>query len=88
MSRYMPYDQYVIATALALAGRHRPVWSWRKWRKLCRCGNDLPCQSRHRLPIQRDSWPTWNAPTQVLPRTGPLMTLAAEWRSSCGARRR
>ncbi|MEU5938668.1 hypothetical protein ABZ807_05685 [Micromonospora sp. NPDC047548] len=37
-------------------------------------------------PDRTGAWapaaPSWNAPTQIYPRTGPLMTLAAQWRSS------
>lgn len=55
--RRVTYDQYVIAAALTLARRHRPKWSWRKWRWVCRCGADLPCRNRHRVPINRGHWP-------------------------------
>ncbi len=51
------YDEYLLAVALTLAPRHRPVWSWRKWRRICRCGADLPCHARHRIPINRGHWP-------------------------------
>ena len=51
------YDEYVLAVALTLARRHRPVWSWRKWRRICRCGAELPCRARHRIPINRGHWP-------------------------------
>jgi hypothetical protein len=50
-------EEYLIAVALTLARRHRPVWSWRKWRRVCRCGLDLPCRARHRIPINRGHWP-------------------------------
>ncbi|MEV4758259.1 hypothetical protein AB0J86_24515 [Micromonospora sp. NPDC049559] len=53
----MSYDEYLFAAALTLARRHRPVWSWWKWRRICRCGNDLPCRARHRIPINRGHWP-------------------------------
>ncbi|MEU1604939.1 hypothetical protein [Micromonospora matsumotoense] len=26
-------DDYPLTAALTSAGRHRPVWSWRRWRK-------------------------------------------------------
>lgn len=52
------YEAYLLAVAMTLARRHRPVWSWRRWRRVCRCGADLPCRHRHRLPISRDHWPT------------------------------
>ncbi|MEH1017677.1 hypothetical protein V6U90_31960 [Micromonospora sp. CPCC 206060] len=42
---------------MTLARRHRPVWSWQRWRRVCRCGNELPCQARHRIPINRGHWP-------------------------------
>lgn len=51
------YEEYLVAVALTLARRHRPVWSWRKWRRICRCGADLPCHARHRIPINRGHWP-------------------------------
>ncbi|MER5458116.1 hypothetical protein ABT008_25415 [Micromonospora sp. NPDC002389] len=50
------YEKYVLLTALTLAQRHRPVWSWRKWRMVCRCGSSLPCRARHRVPINRGHW--------------------------------
>ncbi|MEV6695231.1 hypothetical protein AB0M35_27535 [Micromonospora sp. NPDC051196] len=51
------YDDYLIATALTLARRHRPIWSWTHWRRVCRCGAELPCRTRHRIPINRGHWP-------------------------------
>lgn len=54
--RRLSYDQYVIAVALTLGRRHRPTWSWRKWKRICCCGSDLPCRSRHRVPISREHW--------------------------------
>ncbi|MFG3703223.1 hypothetical protein ACGF7U_00575 [Micromonospora sp. NPDC047670] len=32
----MSYDEYVLAAALTLARLHRPLWSWRHWRRICR----------------------------------------------------
>nr|WP_258545119.1 hypothetical protein [Micromonospora provocatoris] len=55
--RRVSYDAYLSAAALTLARRHRPVWCWRRWRRACRCGGDLPCHSRHRIPINRGHWP-------------------------------
>lgn len=55
--RRVSYDQYLIAVAMTLARRHRPAWSWRKRRWLCRCGAELPCRNRHRIPINRRHWP-------------------------------
>ncbi|WP_327034157.1 hypothetical protein [Micromonospora ureilytica] len=52
------YNEYVLVTALTLARRHRPVWSWTRWRTVCRCGAELPCRARHRIPINRGHWPT------------------------------
>lgn len=52
------HEAYLLAVALTLARRHRPVWSWRRWRRICRCGADLPCRARHRIPVSRDHWPT------------------------------
>ncbi|SCE95286.1 hypothetical protein GA0070558_115101 [Micromonospora haikouensis] len=51
------YEEYVVAVALTLARRHRPVWSWKRWRRVCRCGAELPCRARHRIPIRRAHWP-------------------------------
>ncbi|MCI4061182.1 hypothetical protein MRQ36_00775 [Micromonospora sp. R77] len=51
------YEAYLLAVALTLARRHRPLWSWRRWRRVCRCGADLPCRARHRIPINRGHWP-------------------------------
>lgn len=55
--RRVSYDAYLSAAALTLARRHRPVWCWRRWTRVCRCGADLPCRSRHRIPINRGHWP-------------------------------
>ncbi|MFC0003831.1 hypothetical protein [Micromonospora siamensis] len=55
--RRVRYDEYLVATALTLARRHRSVWSWRRWRWVCRCGADLPCRNRHRIPISSAHWP-------------------------------
>ncbi|RUL92050.1 hypothetical protein EG812_18295 [Verrucosispora sp. FIM060022] len=55
--RRVSYDEYLSATALTFARRHRPVWCWRRWRWTCRCGSDLPCRARHRIPINRGHWP-------------------------------
>lgn len=46
VNRRVSFDEYLIATALTLARRHRPVWSWQRWRRICRCGNELPCHTR------------------------------------------
>ncbi|TYC06498.1 hypothetical protein FXF53_03675 [Micromonospora sp. WP24] len=51
------YEQYVVAVAFTLARRHWPVWSWERWRTVCRCGSELPCRKRPRIPIDRDHWP-------------------------------
>lgn len=56
--RRVSYEEYLAAVALTLARRHRPVWSWQRWRRICRCGSELPCQARHRVPINRGHWPT------------------------------
>lgn len=52
------YEEYLIAVALTLARRHRPVWSWERWRRVCRCGSELPCRTTHRIPINRGHWPS------------------------------
>lgn len=51
------YDAYLSAAALTFARRHRPMWCWRRWRRVCRCGAELPCHARHRIPINRGHWP-------------------------------
>ncbi|TYC23047.1 hypothetical protein FXF52_17815 [Micromonospora sp. MP36] len=51
------YDEYLLATALTLARRHRPVWFWRNWRHACCCGVELLCRARHRVPVSRGHWP-------------------------------
>ena len=55
------YDEYLLTVALTLARRHRPVWWWRHWRRVCHCGSDLPCRSRHVIPINRGHWPSQDA---------------------------
>ncbi|PYC68524.1 hypothetical protein C7C45_18875 [Micromonospora arborensis] len=55
--RRVTYDEYLLAVAMTLARRHQPAWSWRKWRRVCRCGAELPCLARHRIPISRGHWP-------------------------------
>lgn len=55
--RRVSYEENLLATTLTFARRHRPVWSWRRWRRTCRCGVDLPCRARHRIPINRGHWP-------------------------------
>jgi len=52
------YNEYLLVTALTFARRHQPVWSWERWREVCRCGAELPCRARHRIPISRGHWPT------------------------------
>lgn len=57
MPRHVTYEDYVIAAALTLARRHKPVWSWSEWRIVCRCGSEIPCRVLHRIPISRGHWP-------------------------------
>jgi hypothetical protein len=52
------YEEYVLIIVETLAARHRPVWSWEKWRRVCGCGGELPCRTLHRLPINTGHWPT------------------------------
>ena len=54
--RRISYGEYIAAVALVLARRHRPVWSWRKQRQVCRCGADLPCRARLRIQVNRGRW--------------------------------
>jgi hypothetical protein len=54
----VPYEEYLAAVAMTLARRHRPTWSWEKWRRVCGCGSELPCHTTHRIPISRDHWPS------------------------------
>lgn len=56
MSR-IRYDEYLLAVARTFARRHKPVWSWVRWRYVCRCGVELPCRARHSIPIDRGHWP-------------------------------
>ncbi|MGC4769138.1 hypothetical protein ACLQ25_09155 [Micromonospora sp. DT44] len=58
----MSYEEYLVAVALTLARRHRPAWSWSRWRYACRCGSDLPCRTRHRIPISHAHWPSQDVP--------------------------
>ncbi|MEV4769572.1 hypothetical protein [Micromonospora humida] len=62
MSRRVSYHEYLLATAMTLGRRHRPAWSWRRWRFVCRCGNELPCRYRHRIPINQRHWPSQDGP--------------------------
>ncbi len=55
--RRVSYEEYLLAVAMTLARRHRPVWCWRRWRRVCRCGAELPCRARHQIPINRGHWP-------------------------------
>ncbi|MFC5942196.1 hypothetical protein ABUL04_07695 [Micromonospora harpali] len=57
MPRRVSYKEYLLATALTLVCRHKPVRSWVRWRYVCACGNELPCRHRHRLPISHRHWP-------------------------------
>lgn len=57
MRRRISYGQYLAAVAATLARRHRPVWSWIRWRYVCKCGDELPCRQRHKVPIGRRHWP-------------------------------
>ncbi|MCW3842209.1 hypothetical protein ONA70_19110 [Micromonospora yasonensis] len=57
MRRRVSYDDYLLAVALTLARRHRPVWSWQRWRRTCRCGAELPCRAQHRIPMRCGHWP-------------------------------
>ncbi|WP_320067647.1 hypothetical protein [Micromonospora sp. RTGN7] len=51
------YEEYVVAAALTLARRHKPVRPWIRWRNVCKCGNELPCRDRRRIPISSENWP-------------------------------
>ncbi|MGX4653131.1 hypothetical protein ACWCHM_05530 [Micromonospora sp. SCSIO 07396] len=62
MRRTVSYQDYLLATALTLARRHRPAWSWRRWRFVCRCGSEMPCRYRHRIPINQRHWPSEDGP--------------------------
>ncbi|WP_341717871.1 hypothetical protein QQG74_29295 [Micromonospora sp. FIMYZ51] len=57
MSRHVTYDEYLLGVARTLARRHRPTWNHILKRVNCRCGRDLPCPIRHRVPINRGHWP-------------------------------
>jgi hypothetical protein len=60
MDRRVSYEEYLSVVAYTFARRHGPVWSWRWWRRICRCGSELPCRARHRVPINRGHWPDDN----------------------------
>ncbi|GGL99974.1 hypothetical protein [Micromonospora yangpuensis] len=62
MRSRVSYDEYLLRVALTLARRHRSVWSWRRWRRVCRCGAELPCRQQHRVPINRGHWPDQEQP--------------------------
>lgn len=57
MVRHITYDEYVAAVALTFRHRHHPVWSVDRKRIVRRCGTELPCRFRHRVPINRGHWP-------------------------------
>ncbi|TNH27279.1 hypothetical protein FHG89_18340 [Micromonospora orduensis] len=57
MTRRVSYAGYLAAVALTLVRRHKPVWSWTRWRNVCGCGNELPCRTRHKIPVNRGHWP-------------------------------
>ncbi|MFC4108456.1 hypothetical protein ACFOX0_21290 [Micromonospora zhanjiangensis] len=57
-ARRLSHDEYVLAVAFNLARLHRPVWSLRRWRRVCRCGADLPCRSRYLVPVNHGHWPS------------------------------
>ncbi|MFI6158806.1 hypothetical protein ACIA59_02545 [Micromonospora haikouensis] len=38
MPRRVSYKEYLLATALTLVCRHKPVWSWIRWRYVYACG--------------------------------------------------
>jgi hypothetical protein len=52
------YDEYLAVVAMTLARRHRPVWSWQAWSRVCSCGSELPCRATHKIPIRREHWPS------------------------------
>jgi hypothetical protein len=66
-TRRGPSSGFVLAAAMLLARRHRPVWSWRRWRRVCRCGADLPCRVWCRVPINRGRWPERPAQRTAVP---------------------
>ncbi|SCF40995.1 hypothetical protein GA0070216_11485 [Micromonospora matsumotoense] len=51
------YEDYLLAAALTLARRHRPTWSWTRWRRVCRCGAELPCRAGRRTLLAPGHWP-------------------------------
>lgn len=63
MPRHVTYHEHLAAVALTLRRqhrhrhRHRPAWSSDRKRIVCRCGRELPCSIRHRVPINRGHWP-------------------------------
>jgi hypothetical protein len=41
---------YVEAYVAAHVRLHRPQWSWARMRRVCSCGDDLPCRRLMFLP--------------------------------------
>jgi hypothetical protein len=65
MAYHVSFQGYLSAAALALARKHRPVWSTSQRRMTCRCGTDLPCRVRQ-VFTSRDDWPSHRQLSQVI----------------------
>ncbi|GAB3815281.1 hypothetical protein [Micromonospora zhanjiangensis] len=65
MTQRVSVQGFLSAAALALARRHRPVWSAGLRRVVCRCGSDLPCRTRE-VFIGRQDWPSHRQLAQAL----------------------
>jgi hypothetical protein len=59
------YDEYLVAVAVTLARRHRPIWSRELARTVCRCGSELPCRVRESM-LRRNDWPAHRQLARVL----------------------
>ncbi|TBL41933.1 hypothetical protein EYA84_05615 [Verrucosispora sp. SN26_14.1] len=57
MTRFVSFKECLAGVALTLTRRHRPAWNHILKRVTCRCGRDLPCRVRHRVPINQGHWP-------------------------------
>ncbi|HEY0696481.1 MAG TPA: hypothetical protein VGD43_01580 [Micromonospora sp.] len=57
MPRGVTHEQYLMAVSLAMARRHRAVWSPERRGLICRCGSALPCRIRQVLLAPQQGTP-------------------------------
>ncbi|RZT80664.1 hypothetical protein EV382_3922 [Micromonospora violae] len=55
--RAVRFHDCLLSAVMTLAWLHRPTWSCLGRRYVCRCGAELPCRSRHRIPWNQPQWP-------------------------------